>query len=218
MNSIADVRVPEAALAIPRLEDGSVNMREPLRQLAESVVNEMMSAEADQLCEATGNSRNGHRERGLATCVGTLALGIPKLRAGSFFPDNVMGRHQRVDRAIVAAVSETCATGTSTRKARRAAAAMGMERLSKDRVSAICERLDSEAGELAARPLGPSRTPCPWVDATCVRRRRDRRAASAAVVTAVGRDEDGWRRVLGLGVVDTESYDSWPALCSVNSY
>ena len=53
MNSIADVRAPEAALAIPRLEDGFANMRELLRQLAESVVNETMSAEADQLCEAT---------------------------------------------------------------------------------------------------------------------------------------------------------------------
>ena len=33
--------------------------------------------------------------------------------------------------------------------------------------------------------------------------------ASVAVVTAIGCDEDGWRRVLGLDVVDTESYDSW---------
>lgn len=52
MDRIADVAAPEAALAIPRLEDGFVNMQELLRQLAESVVNEIMSAEADQLCEA----------------------------------------------------------------------------------------------------------------------------------------------------------------------
>ena len=45
MNSIADVAAPEAALAIPRFEDGFVNMQELLRQLAESVVNEIMSAE-----------------------------------------------------------------------------------------------------------------------------------------------------------------------------
>lgn len=49
MDSIADVRAPEAALAIPRFEDGFVNMQELLRQLAEDVVNEIMSAEADQL-------------------------------------------------------------------------------------------------------------------------------------------------------------------------
>ena len=76
MNSIADVAAPEVALAIPRFEDGFVNMQALLRQLAESVVNEIMSAEADQLCGATGNSRNGYRERRLVTCVGTLTLRI----------------------------------------------------------------------------------------------------------------------------------------------
>lgn len=88
------------------------------------------------------------------------------------------------------------------------AAAMGIERLSKDQVSAICEHLDSEVGELAARPLGPSRTPYPWVDATYVKCGRDRRVAPTAVATAIGCDEDGWRRVPGPGVVDTESHDS----------
>ena len=73
------------------------------------------------------------------TCVGTLTLRIPKLRAGSFFPDDVIERYQRVDRAIVAAVSEMYATGTSTRKVQKVAAAMGIERLSKDQVSAICD-------------------------------------------------------------------------------
>lgn len=33
--------------------------------------------------------------------------------------------------------------------------------------------------------------------------------ASTAVVTAIGCDESGWRRVLGVSVVDTESYESW---------
>lgn len=211
MESIADVAAPEAALAIPRFEDGFVNMQELLRQLAEGVVNEIMSAEADQLCEATGNSRNGYRERRLTTCVGTLTLRIPKLRAGSFFPDDVIERYQRVDRAIVAAVSEMYATGTSTRKVQKVAAAMGIERLSKDQVSAICEHLDSEIEELLARPLGRLRMPYLWVDATYVKCRRDRRVASTAIVTAIGCDEDGWRHVLGMGVVDTESYDSWLA-------
>lgn len=113
MDSIADAEAPEASLAIPRLEDGFVNMREPLGQLAESVVNEMMSAEADQLCEATGNGRSGYRERGLVTCVGTLAPRVPKLRTGSLLPDDATGRCQRVDGA---AAGETRATGTSTRK------------------------------------------------------------------------------------------------------
>ena len=210
MSSIAEATI-SAATEMPRFADGSINLQEVLRQLAESVVNEVMSAEADQLCEATGNSRNGYRERMLTTCVGTLTLRVPKLRSGSFFPEDVLERYQRVDRAVVAAVAEMYATGTSTRKVQRVAAAMGIERISRDQVSAICASLDSEVEELSTRPLGDLPTPYLWLDATYVKCRRSGRVASTAVVTAIGCDSEGWRHVLGVGVVDTESYDSWSA-------
>lgn len=97
-------------LAAPRFDDGAIDMKELLRRLAEQVVNAVMNAEADQLCGGGANSRNGYRERGLATCVGTLTPRIPKLRNDSFFPDDVIERYQRVDRAL-AAVAEMYATG-----------------------------------------------------------------------------------------------------------
>ena len=209
MSSIADEAM--AAARTPRFEDGSINLQELLRQLAESVVNEIMGAEADQLCGATGNSRNGYRERALVTCAGTLTLRIPKLRSGSFLPGDVLERCRRVDRAVVAAVAETRAAGTSTRKARRVAAAMGIERLPGDQVSAICASPGADAGELAARPLGAPGVPYLWIDATYVKRGREGRVASTAVAAAIGCDSDGWRHVLGIGVVDTESCDSWSA-------
>lgn len=55
-----------------------------LKLLAEQVVNAVVGAEADQLCGGGANSRNGYRERSLATFVGTLAQRIPKLCSGSF--------------------------------------------------------------------------------------------------------------------------------------
>ena len=63
-------------LAMPRFDDGAIDMQELLRRLAEQVVNAVMDAEADQLCGGGANSRNGYRERSLATCVGTLTLRI----------------------------------------------------------------------------------------------------------------------------------------------
>lgn len=42
----------------------------------------------------------------LATCVGTLTPGLPKLRSDSFFPEDVLGRYQHVDRTAVAVVAE----------------------------------------------------------------------------------------------------------------
>ena len=150
------------------------------------------------------NSRNGYRERSLATCVGTLTPRIPKLRSGSFFPEDVLERHRRVDRALVAAVAEMYATGTSTRKLQGAAEKMGVSRLSKDQVSAIASSLDADIEELCARPLDSS-------SAVYVKCRRGGRVASTAVVTAIGCDAGGRGRVLGVDVVDTESYDSWLA-------
>lgn len=82
-------------LAMPRFDDGAIDMQELLRRLAEQVVNAVMDAEADQLCGGGANSRNGHRERSLATCFGTLTLRIPKLRSGSFFPDDVIERYRK---------------------------------------------------------------------------------------------------------------------------
>ena len=55
--------------AMPRFEDGSVNLRELIRRIAEGVVTTIMDAEADQLCAGGANGRNGYRERNLVTCV-----------------------------------------------------------------------------------------------------------------------------------------------------
>lgn len=46
MSGIAEATIG-AATGMPRFADNSINLREVLRQLAESVVNEVMSAEAD---------------------------------------------------------------------------------------------------------------------------------------------------------------------------
>ena len=155
-------------LAMPRFDDGAIDMQELLRRLAEQVVNAVMDAEADQLCGGGANSRNGYRERSLATCVGTLTLRIPKLRSGSFFPEDVLERYQRVDRALVAAVAEMYATGTSTRKVQRVAEKMGVSRLSKDQVSAIASSLDADIEDLCGRPLDGSPVPYVWLDAVSV--------------------------------------------------
>ena len=93
--------------------------------------------------------------------------------------------------------------------AERIAEALGVARLSKDQVSAIAQSLDADVAELLGRPLGGLDTPYLWLDATYVKCRREGRVASTAVVTAIGCDREGCRRVLGVSVVDTESEGSW---------
>ena len=139
--------------AMPRFEDGPVNPRELMRRIAEDAVSAIMDAEADQLCSGGANSCNGYRERNLVTCVGDITMRIPKLRSGSFFPEDVVERYQRVDRAVVSAVAEMHATGTSTRKVQRIAEKLGISRLSKDQVSTIAKGLDADIAELKGRDV-----------------------------------------------------------------
>jgi putative transposase len=78
-----------------------------------------MGAEADAACGAgfgerspdRVNRRNGYRERCLDTRVGTIELAIPKLRAGSYFPDWLLEPRRRAERALVAVVVECYVRG-----------------------------------------------------------------------------------------------------------
>lgn len=181
------------------------------RALVEACVNEVMSARADAMCEETGASRNGFRERGLETQVGAITLRIPKLREGTCFPEGIVERRGRVDRAVICVASEMFAPSVSTRKVGKVLEKMGAARLSEDRVSRICFELDAEVSELRGRDLSGLRFPYPWVDAAYAPCRRGGHgvaaAVAAAVAVAVG--EDGIRGVVGLARVDSESYASW---------
>lgn len=69
----------------PRFEDGSVNLRELMRRIAEDVVNAIMDADADQLYAGGANSRNGYRERNLVTFAGENTIHTTWRHSNSLF-------------------------------------------------------------------------------------------------------------------------------------
>lgn len=197
-------RIPE----IPRFDDGMINIQELIRIMAQSLVNEIMDAQAEDAC-ADGNQRNGYRERRLLTSVGEITLKIPKLRRGCYFPEDLLTRYSRVDRAVIAAVSEMVTNGLSTRKIERVATTFGIESMSASQVSRICESLDTTVKDIQDRDLSDTRFPYVWLDATYIKCRDEGHVSSCALVTAIGVGEDGYRRLLGLDAIDTESYAGW---------
>ncbi|MGI5128236.1 transposase [Pseudonocardia sp. CA-107938] len=70
-------------------------------------INALMSADADSVCgaawgersEQRTNTRNGYRHRDFDTRAGTIDVAIPKLRHGSYFPDWLLQRRRRAERA-----------------------------------------------------------------------------------------------------------------------
>lgn len=193
---------------MPRFDDGMVNLQELLRVLAETLVNGIMDEEADVKCEE-GNQRNGYRERSLVTCVGSIELRIPKFRRGSYFPEDLLTRYSRVDRAVIAAVSEMVTNGISTRKIERVAKTLGVNHMSASQVSRICQTLDDTARDLQTRDLSDVQFPYLWLDATYIKCRDEGHVSSCALVTAIGAGMDGYRRLLGMDAIDTESYAGW---------
>lgn len=206
MNKIHDMTA--SVTEMPRFDDGMVNISELIRIVAQSVVNEVMDAQADEAC-ANGNRRNGYRERRLVTCVGEMTLKIPKLRVGSYYPEDLLTRWSRTDRAVIAAISEMVANGISTRRVERVARSMGIESMSSSRVSRICESLDEAVADMQGRDLSEHAFPYIWLDATYIKCREGGRVQSTALVTAIGAGSDGYRKLLGLDAIDTETYEGW---------
>ena len=198
----------QAVPEMPRFDDGMVDISELMRILAQSIIDEVMDARADGAC-AEGNSRNGYRERRLVTCVGEITPGIPKPRTGSRCPEDLLTRWSRTDRAVAAAVAEMFASGVSTRKVERVARAMGIERVSASQASRICESLDETVAETRGRDLSEVPFPYVWLDAAYVKCREGGRVQSAALVTAIGAGSDGYRRLLGMDAIGTESRGGW---------
>lgn len=173
------------------------------------MVNEIMDARADMACEDGATARNGYRERGLATPVGDIVLRIPKLCAGTHFPEGLIERRSPGGPRRRGGRRGVVDNGVSTRKMERIARKMGIGRLSKDQVSAMCRSLDAGVAELFSRDLGEVGFPYLFLDATYVKCRRDGRMQSTAVVTAIGVGSDGVRRMLGVAAIDTETHAGW---------
>ncbi len=176
----------------------------------EDMVNQIMDIQADELC-GEGNRRNGYRERVLVTPVGEITMRVPKLREGSYFPDEIVRPYSRVDRAVIATVREVYVRGMSTRKIERAAEALEFASLSPSRVSRMTADLDEEVAALNAERFDGMGFPYLWLDATFPKCRDGGHVQSKAVVTAIACGSDGQRRFVGFDAVDTESAASWKA-------
>jgi transposase-like protein len=187
--------------------------------MVESVVASLMGAEADALCGAAygarhperTNRRNGYRERAWDTRLGTIALPIPKLRHGSYFPEWLLEPRRRAERALVQVVAEAYLLGVSVRRVETLVQTLGIDRLSKSRVAEMARELDELVATFRTRPLDAGPYAYLWIDAQTQRCRDGGRVVNVATVTAIGVNAEGYREVLGCDVITTEDGAGWTA-------
>ncbi|MBN9678875.1 IS256 family transposase [Salipiger bermudensis] len=193
------------------------------KQADGDLVREMLAFAAERIMEAeiearTGAAkgarspmreaqRNGYRERDWDTRAGRIALEIPKLRKGSYFPSFLEPR-RTAEKALVAVIQEAYVHGISTRSVDDLVKAMGAGGMSKSQVSRLCMEIDERVGAFLARPLEGA-WPYLWLDATYLKVREGGRIISKAVILAVAVNEDGKREVLGVATGPSEAETFW---------
>src|SRR5690349_22397503 len=151
-------RIDPSAMLSDQLAEASPDM---LRKLMSTFIHALMGAEADAVCgagygersEERVNSRNGYRHRDFATRVGTIDLAIPKLRSGSYFPEWLLERRKRAERALTSVVATCYLLGVSTRRMEKLVESLGVTKLSKSQVSIMAAGLDAQVEAFRTRPL-----------------------------------------------------------------
>lgn len=190
-----------------------------LREMVKLFVERVMGEEADAICGASygerseerTNRRNGYRSRPWDSRTGTIDLQLPKLREGSYFPDWLLEPRRRAERAFVQVVCESYVRGVSTRRIEGLVQTLGIERISKSRVSQMAKELDHQVEAFRTRPLDGAPYTYVWLDALTQKVREGGRIANVAMVVATGVNAQGAREILGLDLHTSEDGAGWTA-------
>ncbi|WP_128859930.1 IS256 family transposase [Methanocella paludicola] len=187
--------------------------KDAVRNVIREFLNGVMEAEA---CEQAGARpyertdgrmayRNGSKNRDLVTRYGRVELKKPQLR-GVPFETSVFARYSRAEQAIVNTICESYLQGISTRKMKNVLSLLDVD-VSRSTVSRITKELDEAVHEFLSRPLGVM--PYIYVDATYIKVRDHGMYLSKAVYTAMGINEEGYKEMIGVRVMQREDEDSW---------
>ena len=188
-----------------------------LREMLTTFINALLSADADAVCgasyrtvaEGRVNRRNGYRHRDFDTRAGTIDVAIPKLRAGSYFPDWLLERRRRAEAALTTVVATCYLLGVSTRRMNTLVQTLGITGLSKSQVSQMATDLDEQVAQFRTRPLDAGPYTFLAADALTMRVREGGRVVKVACLVATGVNVEGYREILGLQVTSTEDGAGW---------
>jgi putative transposase len=149
---------------------------------------------------------NGYKPKTVATRVGKVTFAIPQVRESDFYP-SALEKGMRSERALKLALAEMYVQGVSTRKVAAITEQMCGFEVSSSQVSKATAELDAELQSWRDRPLGCMKYL--YLDARYEKVRQDGQVRNAAVLLAVGVNDDGKREVLGVSVSLGEHEVHW---------
>ncbi len=157
--------------------------------------------------EATSNHRNGSSPKRVHTDDGTIAIAIPRDRAGTFEPQ-IIGKHERRFVGFDEKIMALYARGMTVREIRAFLAEMYAVDVSPDLISTVTDAVLEEITAWQCRPL-ERMYPLVFFDALRVKVRDEGIVRSKAMYLALAQLPDGTRDILGIWVEQTEGAKFW---------
>ncbi len=186
-----------------------------VRSTVEETLNQMLDAEADQLCNANRyertdertNGRAGHYKRKLHTKAGEVELNVPKLR-GAKFETAIIERYRRRESSVEEALMEMYLSGVSVRRVEDVTEALWGMRVNAGTVSDLNQKMYERIEAWRNQPL-EGNYPYVYLDGISLKRTWGGEVKNVAVLVAIGVGDDGYRQVLGIAEGCKEDKEGW---------
>lgn len=200
-----------------QIDEGQIqdHLGELVRGTVEETLNNLLDAEADQLCnaaryersEARKDTRAGYYERGLHTKAGEVKLRVPKLRQQTF-ETAIIERYKRRESSVEEALIEMYLAGVSVRRVEDITEALWGTKVSPGTVSNLNQKIYKRIDKWRNRPLSES-YPYVYLDGIVLKRTWGGEVRNVSVLVAIGVSSAGYRKILGVVEGAKEDKAGW---------
>jgi transposase-like protein len=191
-----------------------------VKDTVEDMLNKMLDAEADAMCGAQRyersperiDTRAGYYERTFHTKAGEVNLKMPKLRRQTF-ETAIIERYKRRESSIEESLIEMYLAGVSVRRVEDITEALWGTRVSSGTVSKLNQKVYKHIEAWRNRPIEGA-YPYVYLDGIVLKRSWAGEVKNVSVLVAIGVDQDGYRRILGVQEGHKEDKAGWSGFLS----
>jgi putative transposase len=181
----------------------------------EDTLNALLEAEADEMCNAQRyersperiDTRAGHYTRKLHTKAGEVEIKMPKLRKQTF-ETAIIERYRRRDISIEEAIVQMYLAGVSVRRVEDITEALWGTRVSSGTVSKLNQKVYQHIERWRTQPI-EGEFAYVYLDGIVLKRSWGGEVKNVSVLAAIGVDQDGFRRMLGVAEGHKEDKSGW---------
>jgi putative transposase len=186
-----------------------------VKQTVEEMLNGMLDAEADRLCQARRyehsdqrqDTRAGHYKRKLHLKAGEVELKVPKLRHLTF-ETAIIERYRRREASVEEALIEMYLAGVSVRRVEDITEALWDTRVSPGTVSNLNKKTYERINQWRNQPI-EGRHRYIYLDGIWLKRSWCGEVRNLSILVCIGVGDGGFREVLGVVEGAKEDKESW---------